>query len=321
MRAETVEDPPRTPVRGDAVETSPPVGAAWGTHATGRMGIGAPGSLVGILSSTPREPPVVNTPARRRLLGRGSWPETQRLTELLRAETFGGVLLIVAAVLALVAANTTDVYADVRDTVVGPAALHLDLSIGGWAADGLLAIFFFVVGLELKRELVAGDLRDPSRAAVPIVAAVGGMIVPALLYVLVNSLDDRGRLVGWAIPSATDIAFALAVLAVVVNAIRLAILARSDEIAIMRIVGASAAWVRLPFILEGLAIGAAGALITLFIFGILSASIGAVMLNLFRVLPVQTSAILAGQVSLSVIAAGLGLGALGALLFLRGRLN
>jgi len=79
--------------------------------------------------------------------------------------------------------------------------------------------------------------------------------------------------------------------------------------------------VRLPFILEGLAIGAAGALITLFIFGILSASIGVVMLNLFRVLPVQTSAILAGQVSLSVIAAGLGLGALGALLSLRGRLN
>ena len=105
------------------------------------------------------------------------------------------------------------------------------------------------------------------------------------------------------------------------NHLRLAILARSDEIAIMRIVGASATWVRLPFILEGLAIGAAGALITLFIFGILSASIGAVMLNLFRVLPVQTSAILAGQVSLSVIAAGLGLGALGALLSLRGRLN
>jgi cell division transport system permease protein len=117
------------------------------------------------------------------------------------------------------------------------------------------------------------------------------------------------------------IGFSLAVLAVVVNAIRLAILARSDELAIMRIVGASASWVRLPFILEGLAIGAAGALITLFIFGILGASIGAVMLNLFRVLPVHTSAILAGQVSISVLVAGLGLGTLGALLSLRGRLN
>lgn len=156
----------------------------------------------------------MNTP-RRTLLGRGTWPETQRIGEVLRAETFGGTLLIIAAVLALVAANTGDSYERIRDTVVGPAALHLDLSIGAWAADGLLAIFFFVVGLELKREFVAGDLRDPSRAAVPIVAAVGGMAVPALFYVAINALDDDGRLVGWAIPAATDIAFALAVLAVV----------------------------------------------------------------------------------------------------------
>jgi NhaA family Na+:H+ antiporter len=156
----------------------------------------------------------VSTP-RRSLLSRGSWPEAQRIGELLRAETFGGALLIVAAVLALVAANTGDTYERIRDTVVGPAALHLDLSIGAWAADGLLAIFFFVVGLELKREFVAGDLRDPSRAAVPIVAAVGGMAVPALVYVTINALSDAGRPVGWAIPAATDIAFALAVLAVV----------------------------------------------------------------------------------------------------------
>lgn len=156
----------------------------------------------------------MNTTRRPTLLSRGSWPEAQRIGEVLRAETFGGAVLIVAAVLALVAANTGDTYERVRDTVVGPAALHLDLSIGAWAADGLLAIFFFVVGLELKREFVAGDLRDPSRAAVPIVAAVGGMAVPALLYVVVNGVGD-GEPVGWAIPSATDIAFALAVLAVV----------------------------------------------------------------------------------------------------------
>ncbi len=160
-------------------------------------------------------PPPQEPSSSRRLLSRRSWPETQRLGDLLRAETFGGVLLIIAAVLALVAANTTDGYATVRDTVVGPASLHLDLSIGAWAADGLLAIFFFVVGLELKREFVAGDLRDPSKAAVPIVAAVGGMVAPALIYVLVNAVSDDGRLVGWAIPAATDIAFALAVLAVV----------------------------------------------------------------------------------------------------------
>lgn len=152
---------------------------------------------------------------RPRLFGRGSWPEAQRIGELVRAETFGGALLVVAALVALVAANTTDAYARLRDTVVGPSTLHLDLSLGTWAADGLLAIFFFVVGLELKREFVAGDLRDPSRAAVPIVAAVGGMAVPAGLYLAINGLHPEGRLVGWAIPSATDIAFAVAVLAVV----------------------------------------------------------------------------------------------------------
>ena len=115
--------------------------------------------------------------------------------------------------------------------------------------------------------------------------------------------------------------FTGAVLAVVVNALRLAALARSDEIEIMRLVGASTTWIRLPFIIEGVAIGLVGALITLFVFGILSAGIGALMLNLFRVLPLETSAILAGQVAISVLLAGIGLGALGALLSLRGRLG
>src|SRR3712207_5895607 len=102
-----------------------------------------------------------------------------------------------------------------RSFTVGPAALHLNLSVATWAADGLLAIFFFVAGLELKREFVAGDLRDPRRAAVPIAAACGGVVVPALIYVLIN-LDTGGEaLRGWAIPTATDIAFALAVLAVI----------------------------------------------------------------------------------------------------------
>lgn len=151
----------------------------------------------------------------RRLFPRGSWPETARIAELLRQETIGGVLLIVAAVLAVIAANLGDVYADVRDTVIGPSALHLDLSLGTWAADGLLAIFFFVVGLELKREFVAGDLRDPRRAAVPIVAAVGGVALPAVIYLVVNVGVDDGAVSGWAIPTATDIAFALAVLAVI----------------------------------------------------------------------------------------------------------
>ena len=148
------------------------------------------------------------------LFGRGTLQETRRIAEVLRKETVGGALLLLATVLALVWANSpwTAAYVSLRELEVGPAALHLKLSLGTWAADGLLAIFFFVAGLELKREFVAGDLRDPRRAALPVAAAIGGMAVPALLYVLVNR---GGALRGWAIPTATDIAFALAVLAVV----------------------------------------------------------------------------------------------------------
>ncbi|MFY0408687.1 Na+/H+ antiporter NhaA [Solicola sp. PLA-1-18] len=151
-----------------------------------------------------------------RLFARGSWRESSRIAEVLRGETTGGLLLIVGAVVAIVWANTpwADVYRSVRDFRVGPSALHLDLSIGTWAADGLLAIFFFVVGLELKREFVAGDLRDPRRAALPMAAAVGGMAVPALVFVAWN-LGAGGDLRGWAIPTATDIAFAVAILAVI----------------------------------------------------------------------------------------------------------
>ncbi|PVU81487.1 Na+/H+ antiporter NhaA (plasmid) [Cellulomonas sp. WB94] len=151
------------------------------------------------------------------LLARGSWSETARVSAILRKETVGGALLLVATVVALVWANSpfSDSYATLRDVRVGPAALGLDLTLGGWASDGLLAVFFFVVGLELKREFVAGDLRDPRRAALPVLAAVGGMAVPAVVYVLVNLTTGDGALRGWAIPTATDIAFALAVLAVV----------------------------------------------------------------------------------------------------------
>ncbi|MDH6193549.1 NhaA family Na+:H+ antiporter [Mycobacterium frederiksbergense] len=153
----------------------------------------------------------------RRLLARGSWPEWQRISELLRAETFGGALLLAAAAAALVWANSpwANGYHQLSAFVVGPSSLHLDLSLSAWAADGLLAIFFFVVGLELKREFVAGDLRDPARAALPIAAAVGGMLVPAGIFVAINAFTGHPEnLGGWAVPIATDIAFALAVLAV-----------------------------------------------------------------------------------------------------------
>src|SRR4051794_30289348 len=151
-----------------------------------------------------------------RLFSPGSWTEASRISDILRKETVGGVLLLVGTLVALVWANSpwAEGYTQLRDFVVGPEALHLDLTLGAWAADGLLAIFFFVAGLELKREFVAGDLRDPSRAALPVVAAVGGMAVPAVVYVAVASAAG-GSLQGWAVPTATDIAFALAILAVI----------------------------------------------------------------------------------------------------------
>jgi NhaA family Na+:H+ antiporter len=156
---------------------------------------------------------------QRLLFPRGTWEERQRLTDVLRKETTGGLLLLVFTVVALVWANLPgNSYEGVRQFHLGPAALHLDLSIEHWAADGLLAIFFFVTGLELKKEFVAGDLRSPRAAALPIAAAVGGMAAPALLFVLVNVLhpdSPEGALIGWATPTATDIAFALGILAVV----------------------------------------------------------------------------------------------------------
>ncbi|WP_030615835.1 Na+/H+ antiporter NhaA [Streptomyces sclerotialus] len=160
----------------------------------------------------------MNSPAPRRsvLFGRMSLPERNHLADLLRTETVGGVLLLVAAVVALLWANTPlgDSYEAVRGFHLGPASLGLDLSVQHWAADGLLAIFFFVAGIELKRELVAGELRDPKAAALPVVAALCGMVMPAVVYTVVNTTGG-GSPAGWAVPTATDIAFALAVLAVI----------------------------------------------------------------------------------------------------------
>ncbi|MDP4511290.1 Na+/H+ antiporter NhaA [Nonomuraea turcica] len=149
-----------------------------------------------------------------RLFNRSTWPEARRIADILRKETIGGALLLAAALAALIWANSpwAQTYQDLRTIEAGPAALHLNLDLATWAADGLLAIFFFVAGLELKREFVAGDLRDLRRAAVPVAAAVGGVVVPALVYLTVAGGSGAK---GWAIPTATDIAFALAVLAVI----------------------------------------------------------------------------------------------------------
>ncbi|MHA7240654.1 Na+/H+ antiporter NhaA [Arthrobacter sp. TMS1-12-1] len=163
----------------------------------------------------PSDPP--GTPRDATVFARSSYPEHLRISGILRKETVGGGLLLLATVLALVLANTAaaDTYFAVRDFRFGYEPWHLELSVGAWAADGLLAIFFFLAGLELKREFVAGDLRTFDRAIVPVAAAIGGVAVPALVYVAITLSAGPEALRGWAIPTATDIAFAVAVLAVV----------------------------------------------------------------------------------------------------------
>jgi NhaA family Na+:H+ antiporter len=145
----------------------------------------------------------------RRVFPEPDQREETFLGELFRRETVGGALALVAAVVGIVWANSAwgDAYLDLRHLEVGP------LDVEHWAADGALTLFFFVAGLELKRELVVGSLRRPADAAVPVAAAVCGVAVPALIYLAVNA--NGGHPEGWAIPAATDIAFALAVLAVV----------------------------------------------------------------------------------------------------------
>ncbi len=147
---------------------------------------------------------------RRLLFPTPSTGESTFVGELLRRETVGGTVVLLAAVVAVVWANSPwgDAYQDLRHLQVGP------LDVQHWAADGALTLFFYLAGLELKRELLVGSLRRPSDAMVPIVAAAAGVATPALVYTLINLVSD-GDLRGWAIPAATDIAFALAVLAVV----------------------------------------------------------------------------------------------------------
>jgi Na+:H+ antiporter, NhaA family len=139
------------------------------------------------------------------------------LADFLRQETTGGKLLLLATAIALLWANLAEpAYMAVWSTelAVGPQWLHLDLELSDWASEGLLAIFFFVAGMEVKRELTVGELAERRAAALPVFAAVGGMLVPALVATAVSggAAASDGA---WAIPVATDIAFALGVLAVV----------------------------------------------------------------------------------------------------------
>ncbi|MFI7639132.1 Na+/H+ antiporter NhaA [Nonomuraea sp. NPDC049400] len=134
------------------------------------------------------------------------------IAEALRTETIGGIIMLTATVAALAWANMSpDSYDALRETRLGPMQLYK------WAQDGLLTIFFFVAGLEVKAELVHGELANVRKAALPIIASLSGMVVPAIVY-LVVSWGEHDAARGWAIPMATDIAFALAVLAVTASA-------------------------------------------------------------------------------------------------------
>ena len=151
---------------------------------------------------------LIRVPGARRLPPLG--------TEFVHVEVLSGIVLALATVVALVLANVaTAGYEEFWHTSLklGVGDLAIDETLQHWVNDGLMTLFFFVVGLEIKRELVVGDLRDRQTAALPVAAAVGGMVVPALIFVALN-LGGEG-IDGWAIPMATDIAFALAVLAIV----------------------------------------------------------------------------------------------------------
>jgi len=139
--------------------------------------------------------------------------------EFIHRQTTSGMLLLGTAILALTLANSA-LAAAYEHLLHVPVSLHigtwsLEKSLHHWVNDGLMALFFFVVGLELKREILVGELADPRAAALPIVAALGGMLVPALIFYAINPAGDAAR--GWGIPMATDIAFAVGVLALLAS--------------------------------------------------------------------------------------------------------
>ena len=135
--------------------------------------------------------------------------------EFFKLESASGIILLISAILALIISNSSfsSFYFNTLNSyfTLGIENFGIKLSILHWINDVLMAIFFFLVSLEIKREFVQGELSKPKQAMLPIIGAVGGMLVPALVYIVIN-LDDSSRLNGWAIPSATDIAFSLGVL-------------------------------------------------------------------------------------------------------------
>ena len=168
----------------------------------------------------------------------------ERLRAFIASESAGGIILIVAAALALAIANSP-LLPDYQKLLSTPVAFSagslvaIDKPLLLWINDGLMALFFFLIGLEVKREIVTGQLRSWKQASLPIIAAIGGMAIPAIVFVALN-LGSPENLRGWAIPAATDVAFALGLLALLGSRVPVALKALLLAIAIIDDIGAIA---------------------------------------------------------------------------------
>lgn len=166
---------------------------------------------------------MTDTNGRHRLFERLSPGTARNMLDTLRGERMGGYLLLGGALLGLILANgpASDRFFEIANTYIpiGP----VELNVAHWASEGLLAVFFFVIGLELTREFQVGELRRFKTAVVPMAGAVGGMLAPALIYVGINAASTQGDASGWAIPTATDIAFAVTILGLAARGLPLAI--------------------------------------------------------------------------------------------------
>ncbi|MBX7496297.1 Na+/H+ antiporter NhaA [Qipengyuania sp. 6B39] len=165
------------------------------------------------------------------------------MRDFLQKESAGGIVLIFAALLALAVANSPLVgaYQDLLDTgvVVGIGSFVIDKPLLLWINDGLMAVFFFLVGLEVKREIFEGQLSSWDKASLPVVAAIGGMAIPALIFLSLNA-GSPDTVDGWAIPAATDIAFALGILSLLGDRVPVALKALLLAIAVIDDIGAIA---------------------------------------------------------------------------------
>ena len=166
---------------------------------------------------------------------------TVAFREFLRLESAGGILLVVSTVLAMILANSPllGAYQALLDTPVQirVGALDIDKPLLLWINDGLMAVFFFLIGLELKRELAEGELSHPSKLVLPGLGALGGMAVPAIIYAICN-WGNSTAMQGWAIPAATDIAFALGILTLLGNRVPLSLKVFLVSLAIVDDIGA-----------------------------------------------------------------------------------